>query len=219
MANNKRLYKALNKNLEGFDTAMQFKIGITNDLVLKIILKRIQKEPSIDNFIMFTNCLNFFYSTRLQAAVNNAKYKVKTKSRIIITVAKYLKSNWQEGLQLSSESKKKCVDCNKVEQMRKDLKKSLGRGSYSFSTKVFHQLYSNYPILDTNMNAFMHKEGYKYRVNFYNDSNTYQTFHDHYLEMIENIQWEKNDINSFDTSVWIQVTNNSKRYFPKRKKK
>jgi hypothetical protein len=215
---NKRLKNRLVKQISNIDSNVEFKVGITNDRLLKILIENIRSDPSFDNFVIFTNCLNFFYSTRLQAAVNQNKRALKTKARIIYRVSEYLRGNWEDGLQLNDVNEGGSIDEKKVDKLRKALKTKLGRGSYSFSTKVFHQLNSKYPILDRNVNAFMQKNGYKRGIDFYKTEATYTAFTAKYFLMMNDLVWDSADVNNFDIAIWLHVSNNRLTYFPKKPK-
>ncbi len=203
---NKRLKNKLEKYYKLQSSKPEYKIGALNDLILADIIKRIRRKPSLDNFIQFTNCLNFFYSTRLQAAVDTDKRILATKNKIIVQVAKILKNNWQNGVMINSEKSGGEVNVKKVEKIRVALKKKLDRGAYSFSTKVFHQLNHHYPIIDANVNRFMSKHKYKEGINFYNDKNTYSDFYTRYLTMMKDLKYRKNQVNKIDNSIWVYIS-------------
>jgi len=210
------LKKQLKEAHEKFQTRPVFKVGKLNDVLLAEIIERIRANPSLENFILFTNCLNFFYSTRLQSAVNKDNDVVKSKNDIIINVAKKLKENSSKGLRLIAEKNGGEINPEKVEKLRVDLKEYLNRGTYSFSTKVFHQLNSNYPILDANVNKFMQVNKFKKGKNFYSDKVDYATFYSAYQNMMEKIGWDKSKVNELDNAIWVLVDSNRDIYFKKR---
>lgn len=217
------VYLELNENLtrafKKYQTEPIFKVGILNDELLAEIIEKIRHNPTLENFILFTNCLNFFYSTRLQAAVDRDDDVLKTKNDIIINVAKKLQRNWKEGLVLCNEANGEKINCQKVEDLRIDLKDYLKRGTYSFSTKVFHQLNDGYPILDTNVNKFMQVEAFRNGYNFNLKDVSYCTFCSTYMEMMDSIKWRRENLNSFDNAIWVHVDSNREKYFKKRTKK
>jgi hypothetical protein len=204
---NTRLKKNLCNSLEIYNTGDIHKIGKLNDKLLAELVMRIRLKPSLNNFILFVNCLNFFYSTRLQASKGN-------KNDIIIKVARILKENWSSGLRLKEEQQGSRLNVEKVDVLRNAIFNTLKRNAYSFSTKVFHQLNYGYPILDNNVNIFLKRESYGCRVNFYN--NDYAEFKRCFYDLVNDIRWPVNSINKLDRAIWGIVSRNEKKYFPSR---
>ncbi|MBO9565437.1 MAG: hypothetical protein J7621_21850 [Niastella sp.] len=211
----KRLLKGLQKAYKEYEENPYRRIGILNDEILAIVVARIRKEPSLDNFLMFTNCLNFFYSTRLQGAVDKDVFALKNVNKVIIRVAKELEAAWGEnGLNLKAEQPSGPVNVKKVERLRRKLKKVLNeRRAYSFCTKVFHQLNSQYPILDARINQFMYKEKFKpYRVNFYADHTPYKVFQTAFQDMMKDLGWPLDQVNELDNAIWVYFDKHLARY-------
>lgn len=208
----KRLQKKLEKAYTKYKTDKDYRVGILNDKLLRCQVEEINKNPSLDNFISFTNCLNFFYSTRLQAAVDRENELLLSKNRIIVSIAEILKKNWKKGFKLYEEFEKKKVDTKKVEALRTLLYQFLNRQCYSFTTKVFHQLNNQYPILDRNVNLFMKKEGYAEGVNFYNSNNSYGIFYDHYKNMLKDLSYSVNVVDKVDNAIWVHVAQHQSDY-------
>lgn len=210
MSVNTVVRKELKASLKIYNTIEIHKIGKLNDQLLKELVSRIRKNPTLDNFIVFVNCLNYFYSTRLQASKGN-------NSELIIKVAKILKANWKAGILLKNEIAEQELSCYKIDNLRDQIFASLKRNAYSFSTKVFHQLNYAYPILDANVNCFLKKEGYGVGVGFY--TNNYQVFYDVFHRMVKDMQWPTDQINTIDRAIWGIVARNEKKYFSARYKK
>jgi hypothetical protein len=215
----KKLKRSLEKAHDEYLNDPFRRIGMLNDKVLAGIVKDIRKNPSLDNFIMFTNCLNYFYSTRLQAAVDRDSIALKNSSRVIIRVAKELLKAWdEEGLNLKEEISYGPINVRKVERLRTRLKKVLGgRAAYSFCTKVFHQLNSQYPILDIRIYRFMDKRGFRDKVNFYKKENSYKIFYSKFIDMVVALEWSQDEINELDNAIWVYYDKRKAGYEPKRK--
>lgn len=215
MAN--QISRDLKKQLEfayrSFSKDPIHKVGRLYDMILSDIIKDLNQNPELEQFILFTNCLNLFYSTRLQAAVNKKSDVHNTKNKIILKVAILLQENWKKGICLSKETQTTILRKEKVEQLRKLLNENLGRHAYSFTTKVFHQLNCNYPILDRNVFTFMRKENFNNRTNFYNASQPYSTFLKCYHNMMHEINWPENKVNELDNAIWVHVDNHKPKYF------
>jgi hypothetical protein len=168
------------------------------------LVKNIRKSPELDNFIIFTNCINYFYSTRLQAAVTQEYRSLNTRNKVIICVARALEQVWNdETICLNKERQGGKVNVQKVERLRQRLDQVMKRGSYSFTTKVFHQLNSQYPILDTRVNQFMKLKILDRKINFYKQGNPFGVFYNEYTKMMKKLDWPMDRVNELDNAIWI----------------
>jgi len=209
------LHDKLKKALIRYNEEERYLIGRMNDLQLREILQKVYKGPTFEQIVHFTNCLNLFYSTRLHAAVKRGNIALGTRNKVILKVAEVIEKKWEPfGLQYVQSHIK--YDHQLVEKLRAALERSLKRNAYSFTTKFFHQLNSRYPILDSNVNAFMNKEGFKKGVNFYNHS--YEVFLAYYQEMMKRLHWPLHQVNQLDNAMWTYTDLHPKRYFPGRYK-
>lgn len=209
METNKKITELKNA-LVMLKTERKHLVGKMNDILLKEILLEIREKPTLGNFVMFVNCLNFFYSTRLQAAKGD-------RDEIIIKVAQLLKSNWRNGIKLFEEIQGGECNLKKIDLLRDQMFITLNRHAYSFSTKVFHHLNNLYPILDLNVRTYMKNEFYQFhKSSFY--TKPYDFFYLKYMEMVNQLKWPKNKIDELDVAIWITVNNNRKKYFPKKTK-
>lgn len=179
-------------------------VGRCNDEVLQILLARIYEKPVLRNFISFVQTLNFYYSTRLQTA--NGK-----RNNTIIKAATLIKSNWKRKINLSKVSIRE-VDVQKVEEFRIVVKKTLGNDYYSFSTKVFHQLNNQYPIVDTNVKKFMKRHGYSKGKNYSSVSRSYKEFYGDFAEMMKLLRWLPKRVETLDIAIWELVMSHRNYY-------
>lgn len=179
-------------------------VGKCNDEVLQILLTLIYKKPVLKNFISFIQTLNFYYSTRLQTAVGK-------RNDTIINVAKLMKDNWKHKINLSKVAEGK-IDVQKVDKFRLAVKDCLGNDYYSFSTKVFHQLKNQYPIVDTNVKKFMKKHGYSNGKNYSNPSRSYEEFYRDFMKMMKLLKWPLLNVETIDIAIWELVSSRRKYY-------
>ena len=70
-------------------------------------------------------------------------------------IAKILFNNWTNGLNFSVIRGQKQVDTKKVEILRNKIQNKLGVDLFSLTTKIFHQLNSQYPIYDSRVCKFL----------------------------------------------------------------
>lgn len=200
----KRIINALNRSYNAYATLDEYRLGALNDVVLANLVENIRKSPSLDNFIIFTNCVNYFYSTRLQAAVTQEYRSLNTRNKVIIRAAKVLESAWKDNvIRLNKEKQGGKVNVEKVEWLRQRLDIVMKRGSYSFTTKVFHQLNSQYPILDARVNQFMKLKILDRRINFYNHNNSFSVFYNEYILMMKKLKWAEDQVNELDNAIWV----------------
>ncbi|MGN7824897.1 hypothetical protein ACTJJB_32535 [Chitinophaga sp. 22536] len=200
----KRLINQLNKAYNEYSDSDVCRLGKLNDMVLARLVKDIRQTPSEDNFIIFTSCINYFYSTRLQAAVNQDRRTLNTWGKVIIRIAKVLEAAWDdEEICLKKEKQGGKVDTKKVEHLRELLHDKIDRGTYSFTTKVFHQLNSQYPILDGRVNQFMEQIILKRKGHFHKRETPFSTFYSEYIQMMERLQWPVNQVNELDNAIWF----------------
>lgn len=202
---NTKLNRKLKASYKLFNKRPEYRVGIQNDIILKDILNKIENEhTSLDNFIAFTNCLNFFYSTRLQTNIDKNRKSILNRNLVVVWVAKFLQANWNNGLMLAEERKTKSITVKKVDKMRKALVRKFGKELYSFTTKVFHQLNSQYPIIDRNVKDFIRRYNYKNKILL--DQGSYKEFYANYLLMIKDIGWDQNDVDGFDIAMWVHIS-------------
>jgi hypothetical protein len=192
MVNYSKLNLELQKCLKIHNTNKHL-VGRLNDKLLQSILKEIRQNPKLDYFVQFINCLNYFYSTRIQLAKGR-------KDDNVIRIAKIIFDNWKEGLNLSSINISEEVNTTKVEMLRKKIYDTVSVDLFSLTTKIFHQLNSQYPIYDSRVCSFLKKKALIGRINIKND---YDVFYSSYLAVVQKIGWPKNQINEFDTAIWV----------------
>jgi hypothetical protein len=168
-------------------------IGRLNDKLLHSILIEIQRKPSISNFVMFVSCINYFYSTRIQAA-NGAIGKN------IIKIASILQYNWNRDIKLKRIINSSEIDPSKVDELRRQIKNAVKRDLFSLTTKIFHQLSSQYPIYDSRVNKFLKNRVGVTRINLSKD---YSLFCLIYFIAMEDIEWSLEKVDQFDNAVWV----------------
>lgn len=205
------LGRLLRKEFKNFRKTPTFEVGQQNDAILQSIIKNIRRSPDRGNFIQFTNTLNFFYSTRLQANVNSEKRHVKDSATVICTVSEILARNWQEGICLEKVPRAP-INCEKVERLRQLLHHRMGMRAYSFATKVFHQLNDRYPILDSNIKEFMTYHQFNQGMDFTSRirHRSYEDFVRAYMEMAESLGWSENEVNTLDLAIWAYISKSKK---------
>lgn len=181
----------LKKYLERFNTP-EFLVGRLNDEVLQFIIGRIEENPE-ERFIQLINTLNFFYSTRIQIAKGTRDENVKK-------ISKILSDNWNNGWQLNAIKEGVTIEVKYVQEFREKIDSETGKDFFSLSTKVFHQLNSQYPIYDTRVVNFLNRIG-KIKRNELHKS--YSSFTTHYFALMDKIGWSRDDVNGFDNAVWI----------------
>jgi hypothetical protein len=124
----------------------------------------------------------------------------------VIAAAEILQENWYKGVVLDQVRQGEPVIGEKVEQLRVAISNKLGLQFYSFTTKVFHLLNSQYPILDSNVKQFMRERGFSRRKNFSSKKRSYQEFYAAFVKMIEALSWEKNEVEKLDIAIWEFIT-------------
>lgn len=133
------LRKDIIKSLRRYKSSA-YRVGRLGDDLLQEILKEYKRQPSLDRAIQFISCLNFFYSTRIQLAEGTVNDNV-------IKIARIFHGNWNKGLNLIEIKQGQKPSTYLVNQMRIKIKNASGKDLFSLTTKIFHQLNSQYPIM------------------------------------------------------------------------
>jgi hypothetical protein len=89
-----------------------------------------------------------------------------------------------------------------VDKLRKQIMNASGVDLFSLTTKIFHHLNSQYPIYDTMVSRFLKEDIQIGRVNLHND---YLVLYQNCMKGIRLIKWNENDVDQFDSAVWVYV--------------
>lgn len=175
-------------------------VGRLGNELLQEILEQYKQKPSLNIAIQFISCLNFFYSTRIQLADGTINDNV-------IKIAKVFHSNWDKGLNLMKIKQGEEPVLNQVNKMRLKVKETLGKDLFSLTTKIFHQLNSQYPIYDSLVNRFLKKNIKVGRINL---SKNYVVFYENYQKALKLLDWPVSDIDQFDSAIWVFIGEENK---------
>jgi len=192
------LKKTLEQSLSDFRSLDNYYTGRMNNILLQKLLANIYNNPTHDNFFHFVNCLDFLYSSGLKYKDKNQNTKLK--------VTTILFNNWDNGLCLKEIKTAPAIHFDKLDSLRNEIK-HIG-DYYSFTTKVFHQMNSDYFIWDKHVVKFMLYHNF---LNTDSKKTTYRNYYEQVITMKNEIHWDKSH-DELDISIWMYVDNNKSRY-------
>jgi len=188
----KHLKSKLTKSLSIYNSD-KFLVGRLHNEILHHLIEGYRKSQILSEMVKFISCLNYFYSTRVQAAEGRMNDN-------LVKVAKLIHSNWNKGLNLEKIKEGDIIDIHLVDKLRKKIYSLLGRNLFSLATKIFHQLNSQYPIYDSKIKIFLKSEMKVGRVNLFK---SYPLFYQHYTASMEKIEWDSKKVDQFDSAIWV----------------
>jgi hypothetical protein len=175
-------------------------VGRLGNELLQEILEQYKQKPSLNRAIQFISCLNFFYSTRIQLADGTVNDNV-------IKIAKVFYSNWDKWLNLIKIKQGDEPVLELVNKLRLKIKETAGKDLFSLTTKIFHQLNSQYPIYDSLVNRFLKKN---IKVGRNNLSKNYVVFYENYKKALTLLGWPADNIDEFDSAIWVFIGEENK---------
>jgi hypothetical protein len=189
MVTNKRHLTTL---LNQFKTSGNWLISRENDSVLEILLNDVRKRPSKITIARFANTLNSYYNAGLRYERGS-----------MLKVVEIINQQWKKGLKLGEIYEGQDVNTNKVDKLRSIFYNNLTKDYYSYVTKIFHQLNSQYPIYDRLMIGFLKKEKTLIKNNIKNYE--YAMFLESVTATMHKYKWNPEDVNGFDNAIWVYM--------------